>query len=36
LDPVEEVYRALVLGTKDYLGKTGFSKALIGLSGGVD
>ena len=36
LDPVEEVYRALVLGTKDYLGKTGFSKALVGLSGGVD
>ena len=36
LDPVEEVYCALVLGTKDYLDKTGFSKALIGLSGGVD
>jgi len=32
----EEVYRALVLGTADYLSKTGFSKALIGLSGGVD
>ncbi|MCZ6866196.1 MAG: NAD(+) synthase, partial [Chloroflexi bacterium] len=28
--------QALVMGTADYLGKTGFSKALIGLSGGVD
>ena len=36
LAPVEEVYRALVLGTRDYLGKSGFSKALIGLSGGID
>ncbi len=36
LEEVEEVYRALVLGTQDYLTKTGFSKALIGLSGGVD
>ena len=32
----EEVYRALVLGTRDYLRKSGFSKALVGLSGGVD
>ena len=36
LTGVEEVYRALVLGTRDYLGKSGFSKALIGLSGGID
>ncbi len=36
LDPVEEVYQALVLGTGDYVRKTGFSKTLIGLSGGVD
>ena len=36
LGPVEEVYRALVLGTHDYLAKTGFTKAVIGLSGGVD
>ncbi len=36
LDPVEEVYRALVLGTGDYLRKTGFEKALVGLSGGID
>ncbi len=32
----EEVYRALVLGTRDYLGKNGFKTAVIGLSGGVD
>jgi NAD+ synthase (glutamine-hydrolysing) len=31
-----EVYSALVLGTRDYLRKTGFSKALVALSGGVD
>lgn len=33
---VEEVYRALVLGTRDYLHKSGFSKVVIGLSGGID
>ncbi|NQW24713.1 MAG: NAD+ synthase [SAR202 cluster bacterium] len=32
----EEIYRALVLGTGDYLRKSGFSKAVIGMSGGVD
>jgi NAD+ synthase (glutamine-hydrolysing) len=32
----EEVYRALVLGTRDYVKKTGFKTAVIGLSGGVD
>jgi NAD+ synthase (glutamine-hydrolysing) len=31
-----EVYSALVLGTRDYLLKNGFQKAVIGLSGGVD
>ncbi len=31
-----EVYAALVLGTRDYLRKTGFAKALIALSGGID
>ena len=36
LDPVAEVYEALVLGTRDYLGKNGFSDAVIGLSGGID
>jgi NAD+ synthase (glutamine-hydrolysing) len=31
-----EVYASLVLGTRDYLGKTGFGKALVALSGGID
>jgi len=31
-----EVYHALVLGTRDYLLKNGFQKAVIGLSGGID
>ncbi len=36
MGPVEEVYHALVTGTRDYIRKSGFSKALIGLSGGID
>jgi len=32
----QEVYEALILGTQDYLRKTGFKKALIALSGGID
>ena len=36
LEEIEEIYRALVLGTRDYLHKTGFAKAIIGLSGGID
>lgn len=32
----EEVYKSLVLGVKDYAGKNGFKKAIIGLSGGID
>ncbi|MCY4367577.1 MAG: NAD+ synthase [Chloroflexi bacterium] len=36
MGPVEEVYHALVTGTRDYIRKTGFSRALIGLSGGID
>jgi NAD+ synthase (glutamine-hydrolysing) len=36
LDPVDEVYEALVLGTRDYLQKNGFSGAVVGMSGGVD
>jgi NAD+ synthase (glutamine-hydrolysing) len=31
-----EVYGALVLGTRDYLHKNGFTDAVIGLSGGID
>jgi NAD+ synthetase len=30
------IYEALVLGTRDYVRKCGFSRALIGLSGGID
>jgi len=30
------VYHALVLGTRDYIRKCGFQKAIIGLSGGID
>ena len=33
---VEEVYRALVLGTRDYVRKNRFRHVLVGLSGGVD
>ncbi len=36
VDEIEEIYRALVLGTRDYLHKTGFTKAIVGLSGGID
>jgi NAD+ synthase (glutamine-hydrolysing) len=38
VDPNEDaaVYQALVLGTRDYVRKCGFSKVLVGLSGGVD
>jgi len=32
----EEIYNALVLGTRDYLHKTGFERAVIALSGGID
>ena len=32
----EEVYRALVLGTGDYVRKNGFRKVVLGLSGGID
>ncbi|WP_376797285.1 NAD+ synthase [Thermogemmatispora sp.] len=36
LDSLAEIYAALVLGTRDYVRKTGFSKAVVGLSGGID
>ncbi len=36
VEEIEEIYRALVMGTRDYLHKTGFSKAIVGLSGGID
>jgi NAD+ synthase (glutamine-hydrolysing) len=36
LSEVEEIYEALVMGTRDYLRKNGFRSAIIGLSGGID
>ncbi len=36
IDSVDEIYQALVLGTKDYTLKNGFKKVLLGLSGGID
>ncbi len=36
LEPEHEVYAALVLGTRDYMFKNGFSHVLLGLSGGID
>jgi NAD+ synthase (glutamine-hydrolysing) len=33
---LEETYAALVLGTRDYVHKTGFKTALVALSGGID
>src|SRR5262244_677573 len=36
LEPLEEIYRALVLGTRDYVTKNGFAHVVIGLSGGID
>lgn len=35
-EKVESVYEALVLGIRDYIKKCGFSKVVIGLSGGID
>jgi NAD+ synthase (glutamine-hydrolysing) len=35
-DLPDEVYQALVLGTRDYAQKNGFKKSLLGLSGGID
>jgi NAD+ synthase (glutamine-hydrolysing) len=36
LEECEEVYRALVLGLRDYAVKNGFSDVVLGLSGGID
>src|SRR6185369_6230592 len=32
----EELYRAMVLGLKDYVNKSGFPGVVLGLSGGID
>lgn len=36
LEPIAEIYQALLLGLGDYVTKNGFQKVVIGLSGGVD
>ena len=36
LEPLAEMYAALVLGTRDYTRKNGFTHTVVGLSGGVD
>ncbi|MEY3678284.1 MAG: hypothetical protein RI924_425 [Bacteroidota bacterium] len=33
---IEQIHQALILGIKDYFQKSGFSKAVLGLSGGID
>jgi len=35
-DKILEIHDAIVLGIKDYFGKLGFKKAIVGLSGGID
>jgi len=36
VDEDEEIYRALVLGVRDYVQKCGFKRVIFGLSGGID
>jgi NAD+ synthase/NAD+ synthase (glutamine-hydrolysing) len=36
VDAESEIWRALVLGTRDYVRKCGFSQVVLGLSGGID
>jgi NAD+ synthase (glutamine-hydrolysing) len=36
LSDEEEIWQALVTGTRDYVGKNGFRSVVIGLSGGID
>lgn len=35
-EEIETVYKALLLGTRDYMRKCGFKEAIVGLSGGID
>jgi len=35
-EATRQIYAALILGIRDYFGKMGFSKAILGLSGGID
>ncbi len=34
--PAEDIHDALVLGLRDYVGKSGFTQVVLGLSGGID
>jgi NAD+ synthase (glutamine-hydrolysing) len=36
LNEMESIYKALVMGIRDYFQKSGFKKAILGLSGGID
>jgi len=36
MDEVESIYKAIVLGIRDYMRKCGFRKVVLGLSGGID
>ncbi|HVM07833.1 MAG TPA: NAD+ synthase [Acidimicrobiales bacterium] len=36
LERCEEIYKALVVGTRDYVEKNGFTDVVLGLSGGID
>ena len=36
LDPLDEVWQALVVATRDYVCKNGFTDVAVGLSGGID
>ncbi|MEJ2882759.1 NAD+ synthase [Pedobacter sp. GR22-6] len=36
LSDIEQIYSALILGIQDYFEKSGFKKAVLGLSGGID
>ena len=33
---IDEIYHALILGIRDYFSKMGFTKAILGSSGGID
>ena len=35
-EPLEELYMAIVMGTRDYVHKSGFQHVVLGLSGGID
>ncbi len=35
-DPIQDLYKALVLGVRDYFHKQGFKQGLLGISGGID